>query len=197
MAAVSGPADHTARTAATAAPGAAEFRWRRVFPGDPRQLGELRRWLAALLPADPARDDVVSVAVEFATNAIKFSRSGRGGCFAVEITWRGRTVRVAVADGGGRAAPRVTDDPMGEHGRGLVMVRALSARAGVCGDHRGRLAWAEIPWTGEGAVAPRLPAGPRPVSGIPSSRPAGRPDRPCLAPGADPDPHVLEDFNHG
>jgi Histidine kinase-like ATPase domain len=162
MAAMSRSADRTARTPATTASRTPEFRWRRVFPGDERQLGELRRWLEVLLPADPARDDVVSVAVEYATNAIKFSRSGRGGWFAVEITGQGRTVRVAVADGGGRVAPHVIDDPMGEHGRGLVMVRALSARTGVCGDHRGRLVWAEIPWTGELLdhvlrPAPRLP----------------------------------------
>lgn len=47
----------------------------------------------------------------------------------------------------------------------------------------------------------RLPRGGRPapgqylaslLAGLP-----GDPDGPCLAPGADPDPHVLEDFNHG
>ncbi len=38
--------------------------WRRVFPGDERQLGVLRRWLSSLLPDCPARSDVLSVATE-------------------------------------------------------------------------------------------------------------------------------------
>jgi serine/threonine-protein kinase RsbW len=132
-----------------------ELRWRHVFPGREPELSALRRWLAALLPGCSARDDVLSVATELGTNAIKFSSSGRGGWFAVEITWRGQMVRVAVADGGGPTAPHMVDDPMGDHGRGLVMVRALAARTGVCGDERGRLVWADVPWTGEGAVAVR------------------------------------------
>jgi serine/threonine-protein kinase RsbW len=143
-----------------AAPGAVELRWRHVFPGDKRQLQVLRRWLAGLLPECAARDDVVSAAVELSTNAVQFSRSGRGGWFAVEITWSGQGVRVAVADGGAPTGPRLVDDPAGEHGRGLLMVRALSVRTGVSGDERGRLVWAEIPWTGEGAAEPgSFPAG--------------------------------------
>jgi len=130
------------------------LRWRNVFPGDERQLGTLRRWLAELLPACPARDDVVTVAVELGTNALKFATGGRGGSFAVEITWSGPVVRVAVIDGGAPTGPRLVEDPAGEHGRGLIMVRALSVRTGVVGDERGRLVWAEVPWSGEGAVVP-------------------------------------------
>ena len=33
-----------------------------------------------------------------------------------------------------------------EHGRGLRLVAALATRAGVVGDHRGRLVWAEVRW---------------------------------------------------
>ncbi len=153
-------ADHGTRPRQATVASTPDLKWRQVFPGDERQLGVLRRWLASLLPACAARDDVVSVAVELGTNAVKFSASGRGGYFTVEVTWYCRVVRIAVADGGGPAGPRLLGDPMSEHGRGLLMVRALSARTGVCGDHRGRLVWAEIPWTGEGAaVAGSFPAG--------------------------------------
>ncbi len=155
MAATNGSADQTASAPETAAASAPDCRWRQVFPGDEKQLRALRRWLAGLLPACTGRDDVVSVAVELATNAVKFSATGQGGWFAVEITWRGRTVRVAVADGGGPAEPHLIDDPQGDHGRGLLMVRALSTRTGVSGDHRGRLVWAEVPWTGDSAAALR------------------------------------------
>lgn len=72
--------------------------------------------------------------------------------FAVEVTWHGFMVRVAVADRGGKAEPQVVEDPDGEQGRGLLMVRELSVRTGVEGDHRGRTVWAEIAWDGPTAV---------------------------------------------
>jgi hypothetical protein len=106
----------------------------------------------------------------------------------MELTWQLRpvTVRVAVADGGAGTTPELTPgtDPLGpgplgldspgigplsadqlgsaqlsEHGRGLRVVRALAARTGVCGDHRGRLVWAEIQWSGEGTAEPEFPDG--------------------------------------
>lgn len=120
------------------------MRWRRLFPGEDRQLGLMRKWLAWLLPDTPARDDVVTVATELATDSLRHTASGQGGQFAVEITWNGPFVRVAVADGGGPGEPRVVDDPEAEYGRGLLLVHGLSQRTGVCGDERGRLVWADI-----------------------------------------------------
>jgi len=117
-----------------------------VFRGEERQLGVLRRWLASLLPQHPARDDVTSVATELASNALRHTASGRGGWFAVEITWHQSIVRVAVADGGGPAAPHVIGDRAAEHGRGLLLVRGLSVHTGVTGDQRGRLVWADVAW---------------------------------------------------
>jgi hypothetical protein len=152
-----------------AVPAAAETdgaRWRRVFPGDERQLGVLRRWLASVLPECPARDGIISVATELGSNALLHTASGHGGLFAVEITWSGSVVRVAVADGGSPAEPHVIDDPAAEHGRGLLLVRGLSARTGVTSDHRGRLVWADVAWDG-----PNAPAR------APSPHPSGAPTR--------------------
>jgi anti-sigma regulatory factor (Ser/Thr protein kinase) len=136
------------------------LRSRLVLPGEERQLRTVRRWLAALLSDCPARDDVTTVATELATNSIKFSASGRGGWFAVEIAWHEPVVRVTVADGGGPTEPRVIDNPSGEHGRGLLLVRGLSVRTGVCGDHRGRLVWADVRWDGPGQARQPAPGGP-------------------------------------
>ena len=151
-------------------------RWRRVFPGAEAELRRIRSWLAELLPSGPAREDVVTVATELAANAVRHTASGANGFFAVELTWQVRpvTVRVAVADSGARTTPHLEPgtDPLGpgplgigspgagslsvdqlgsdqlsEHGRGLRVVRALAERTGVCGDHRGRLVWAEIRWS--------------------------------------------------
>lgn len=132
------------------------LRWRKAFPGREGEVRAVRHWIAALLPECPARDDVMTVAVELVTNALRFTASGRGGnagWFAVEITWHNATVQVAVADGGGSPdGPVLTEHPGNtdcEHGRGLQIVRALSARTGICGDQHGRVVWADVPWVGD------------------------------------------------
>ena len=131
-------------------------RWRRVFPGRDDQVREVRRWLAGLLPGVPERDDVVVVAVELVTNAIRHTASGRGGLVMVEVTWCGPVLRVAVADDGAADGPRLAAGTGGlaECGRGLHLVRALTGSTGVSGDHRGRLVWADIAWSGARPVAP-------------------------------------------
>jgi len=118
--------------------------WRRVFPGEERQLGVLRQWLASLLPGGEARDDLILVATELASNAICHTASGQGGRFAVEITLCRSVVRIGVTDGGGAGRPRVIGDPAAERGRGLLLVRALSVRTGACRAGAGRLVWADI-----------------------------------------------------
>jgi anti-sigma regulatory factor (Ser/Thr protein kinase) len=131
--------------------------WRKVFPGQEAELRQLRRWIAGLLPEAPARDDVVMVAVELA-NAIRHTASGRNGFFAVEITQHAQptTVRIAVTDDGAPTGPQILSDsdPLSEHGRGLQVVRGLASRTGACGDQRGRLVWADVPWTGDSPAEP-------------------------------------------
>jgi anti-sigma regulatory factor (Ser/Thr protein kinase) len=130
--------------------------WRCVVPGDERELGRLRRWLAALLPECSARDDVISVATELGANAIRHTASGRGGSFTVEITWYHSALRVAVSDHGAPKPPRLINDPMGEYGRGLLLVRGLSVRTGVCGDESGRQVWADVAWDGSSGAPPAV-----------------------------------------
>jgi len=121
-----------------------------VFPGHQRELSQVRRWLSALLPECSARGDLLGVATELGSNALEHTASGReGGWFAVEVTWHQSMVLVAVADCGGPAEPRVIDDPDGERGRGLLLVRGLSVRTGWTGDRRGRLVWAQLTWPEE------------------------------------------------
>lgn len=134
------------------------YAWR-VFPGEEHALPAVRRWLTSLLPPGPATDDVLSVATELGSNAVRHTASGRGGWFAVEVAWLESALRVAVADCGGPAEPLVLEHPDGERGRGLLLVRGLSLRTGVRGDQRGRLVWADCAYS--------LPPG-RP--GTPSSR---------------------------
>jgi hypothetical protein len=137
-------------------------RWRRVFPGRDDQVREVRCWLARLLPGTPERDDVIVVAVELVTNAIRHTASGQDGLVMVEVTWCGPVLRVAIADDGAPDGPRLAAGPawLAESGRGLHLVRALAAGTGVCGDDRGRLVWADICWAGAGPAAPPLPPPP-------------------------------------
>jgi hypothetical protein len=105
----------------------------------------MREWLSTLLPPGPARHDVLSVATELGSNALRHTAS-RGSWFAVEITWHQSMVQVAVADCGGSGEPHLINDLDAEHGRGLLLVRGLSVRSGYAGDQRGRLVWAQIEW---------------------------------------------------
>jgi anti-sigma regulatory factor (Ser/Thr protein kinase) len=132
------------------------LRWRRVFPGEPEQMSQVRHWIDALFPEPTAHEDLILVAVELATNVVKYTGSGHNGWVVIEITWLGRHVQVAVADGGAPEGPRLIENPLAENGRGLLMVNELSTRFGVCGDHRGRVVWADLPWPDDepGASAP-------------------------------------------
>ena len=117
------------RTASPIEPGhvaaAGCLRWRWVFPGREDQVRELRRWLAGLLPGAPARDDVVLVAVELVTNAVRHTASGHGGLVMVEVTWYGPVVRVAVADGGAPHGPQILAGPGGRRIDGDYQVTAF------------------------------------------------------------------------
>src|ERR1700689_3169156 len=125
--------------------------WQRLFRGQQTELRQLRHWITALLPDTSARDDLISVAVELGTNAIQHTASGDGGWFTVEVACLGSVIRVAVTDEGAAAAPRLGDDPLAgggllddevdydsDCGRGMLIVQALSAASGVCGNVSGR-----------------------------------------------------------
>lgn len=142
-----GPTARLARTGRSGRPG--DGCWWRVFPGDPKQVAEMRRWIEGVLPSCPARDDVTEVASELAANAICHTLSGDDGEFGVRITREPRLAVIAVADGGGATGPRLVDDPLAERGRGLRIVYALAARVTVRGGANGRIVEASVPWPDE------------------------------------------------
>ena len=141
----------------------ARVRYQQVFPGTEKQIRELRGWLTDRLPDCATRDDVITIAAELATNAVKHTASGRGGWFTVVVSWHAAAVRIAVGDQGASSGPRLTGDhdPLAESGRGLQVVSCLAARAGVAGGRDGRVVWAELPWPYEvsGKAALGGPAG--------------------------------------
>lgn len=154
--------------------------WWRAFPGEPACLRVLRRWVEDLLLPCPERDDVIEVACELAGNAICHTRSGQGGKFGVRIEQNPGLITVTVADRGSPSGPRLVEDPLAEHGRGLRIVYALSARVTVTGGEAGRLVRAEVPWTADsqtparpaerGPVGSAGPGPPRPGRATPATR---------------------------
>src|SRR5258708_37013892 len=100
-------------------PSGPERQWR-IFRGRAPELARLRRWLVRLLPDTPARDDVVTIAVELATNAIQHTASGQGGAFTVEVRWLAEppASRAAGADAGEAGRPNGPRRPPGLGARG-------------------------------------------------------------------------------
>jgi anti-sigma regulatory factor (Ser/Thr protein kinase) len=110
-------------------------------------MGHVRKFVAELLADYPERDDITLCATELATNAIRHTASGRGGLFAIEVSWAGMTIRLAVADGGAPTGPALRQhdpDTLEEAGRGLDVVASLCDSCGTEGDHRGRVVWAQF-----------------------------------------------------
>jgi anti-sigma regulatory factor (Ser/Thr protein kinase) len=119
----------------------------RTFLGEPGQVPQARDFVRCSVPervcSAQAAEDILVCATELAANAVLHSRSGLpGGHFSVEVAICARQwVRVAVEDSGGPWAERGTSDGDTESGRGLHIVSALSAAAGIIGDASGRTAW--------------------------------------------------------
>jgi anti-sigma regulatory factor (Ser/Thr protein kinase) len=116
-----------------------------TFPGLPAAISAVRKVVADVMAGSPRADDVVLIACEYATNAIRHSPSGLpGGEFTLRIWIRTGWVRIEVIDlGTGDWMPALArfDE---ENGRGLIVVAALSEIWG----HAGGRAWAEIGWPG-------------------------------------------------
>ncbi|QVQ55056.1 ATP-binding protein [Spiractinospora alimapuensis] len=80
--------------------------------------------------------EATQIVSEFATNAIRYSRSGqRGGTFVVDLRFQATLVRIRVVDQGtGYAmAPDwgVMPDVLAESGRGLALVAGLAENYGT------------------------------------------------------------------
>jgi serine/threonine-protein kinase RsbW len=131
------------------------LQWHRAFPGTRDQVREVRRWLTALLPPSPARDEIILIASELATNTVVHTLSGKaGGLFEVDVTWKPPSVRIAVRDGGGSNQPHVIRGAQEEAQRGLHLVAEIAASWDFAEDAAGRVVWADCPWAARGGAVP-------------------------------------------
>lgn len=117
-----------------------------VLPADVRASGQARRFLAHVLAEWRVPDETVQTALllqsELVTNAVVHAESSSE--LRVQLS-EGR-LRVQVRDGGGGAQPPVVADapaadPLRVHGRGLLLVDALSSEWGAEQDATGATAW--------------------------------------------------------
>jgi two-component sensor histidine kinase len=123
-----------------------------VVPHHARGARQARHRLAAALNGSipPALlADVISVAAELVSNAVRHAEPLPGG--VLRLAWRlrtseqGRMVEVRVTDGGAAQLPRPRSASGDEaDGRGLTIVEALADRWGVDKDGLGQSVWAEL-----------------------------------------------------
>ena len=102
-----------------------------------------RRTYDMLLPAYAAiADDVVLLACELVTNAIRHSGSAT---VTIAVVALADAIRVEVADAGNSGVPRIADaGPDATGGRGLLMVDTLTGgRWGTYTGDAGRVVWCE------------------------------------------------------
>jgi anti-sigma regulatory factor (Ser/Thr protein kinase) len=159
--------DAALRESPAAPPGPSPFIawWTRQFPGRADQVLAVRQWLADLLPDCGARADVLVLASELCTNAIVHSRSGEaGGQFSVDIDWSPALTRIVIGDQGSAktppAAPRIGDvAPLGESGRGLLLVDSMADDWGTASRPNRRWVWADVSWQSRGGPLLAAPGG--------------------------------------
>ena len=130
-------------------PGTEALRYCFALPAHPEAAAAARRLAGARLQewrlAADTYDAAILVVSELITNAVVHTASERVVC---ELRCLGRRLRIAVQDQGhlpgGPRLSRTADD---EHGRGLLLVDAMSSAWGShdAGDASGRTVWAELP----------------------------------------------------
>lgn len=96
----------------------------RTFPGTPASVGETRRFVGSLFAGTPHLDDALLLISEVAANAVRHTRSGAGGTYAVTVQCRGPRLRVEVQDQGGVGTVPAPRRPSlhEEGGRGMALL---------------------------------------------------------------------------
>ncbi|MFE3598158.1 ATP-binding protein [Streptomyces sp. NPDC059096] len=138
-----------------------------TLPSEPASVPTARRYVADLLadwglPEEAATADTVRLVVsELATNAVQHT-FGQSPTFTVEVRLdREETLRVGVTDSHPRWPQRLPAAVQQDNGRGMVIIRWLTAEAGgrltvVPTDEGGKTVWIALPWTIR--TAPAAPA---------------------------------------
>ncbi|MFJ5548824.1 ATP-binding protein [Streptomyces sp. NPDC093225] len=136
-----------------------------TLPSDPASVSAARRYVADVLsewglPEDAGQADSVRLIVsELATNAVQHT-FGRSPVFTVDMRLeRDELLRIGVTDSHPRWPRRLPAAVQQDNGRGMVIIRWLTAEAGgrlsvsPTADG-GKTVWIVLPWTAAAAPAP-------------------------------------------
>ncbi|MBB1252970.1 ATP-binding protein [Streptomyces alkaliterrae] len=133
------------------------------LPSTPASVGSARRYVSETLaqwglPADSALGDAVALIVsELATNAVLHTR-GQSPEFTLRLLLeRQETLRVGVTDSHHRLPRRLPAAVQQDNGRGLAIIRALTAEFGgaltVVPAGGGKTVWISLGWPDPLALA--------------------------------------------
>ncbi|WP_423835642.1 ATP-binding protein [Streptomyces tubbatahanensis] len=153
-----GPEYARTRTPAPAQEGACqEGSWRFAAPATDASVPRLRHAVRDLLARQPTHvpdetlQGVLLILSELVTNAVRHAAL-LSPTIGVEVALGGGRLRVAVEDGHPYRPKALAAEPTGDHtgGRGLLLVKALTAEAGgVCDVEQtgagGKVIWAALP----------------------------------------------------
>ncbi|PWI42701.1 ATP-binding protein [Streptomyces sp. ICBB 8177] len=137
-----------------------------TLPSDPASVRVARDYVAGVLgqwglpERAPAADSVRLIVSELVTNAVQHT-FGRSPTFTVDLRLeRGERLRIGVTDSHPRWPQRLPAAVQQDNGRGMVIVRSLTAE---CGGRMsvtptadgGKTVWVTLPWTVESAAPDR------------------------------------------
>ncbi|MFD9035181.1 ATP-binding protein [Streptomyces sp. NPDC059567] len=137
-----------------------------TLPSDPASVSAARRYVADILTgwglaeAGDTADTVRLIVSELATNAVQHT-FGQSPTFTVDVRLeREEQLHIGVTDSHPRWPKRLPAAVQQDNGRGMVIIRFLTAEAGgrlsvTPTSEGGKTVWINLPWT---AAPNRLPA---------------------------------------
>ncbi|WP_329081248.1 ATP-binding protein [Streptomyces niveus] len=135
-----------------------------TLPSVPASVPEARRYVARVLsewglPGDAETAETVRLIIsELATNAVQHT-FGRSPTFTIDVTLeRDEQLRVGVTDSHPRWPQRLPAAVQQDNGRGMVIIRALTAEYGgrlavTPTAEGGKTVWITLPWTAGTPIA--------------------------------------------
>ncbi|MFD3945445.1 ATP-binding protein [Streptomyces sp. NPDC058579] len=142
-----------------------------TLPSDPASVSAARRYVADVLGGwglaggSDTADTVRLIVSELATNAVQHT-FGQSPTFTVDVRLeREEQLHIGVTDSHPRWPKRLPAAVQQDNGRGMVIIRILTAEAGgrlsvTPTDEGGKTVWINLPWTVSPTASPTASASP-------------------------------------
>ncbi|MBO0822198.1 MAG: ATP-binding protein [Nocardiopsaceae bacterium] len=122
-----------------------------TIPGRPEHVSSARAFITRTVSGLPGVDSDAATLLtsELVTNAIRHTRSGRGGTVGVTVIGLPDGILVEVTDQGAAGTPEVKDSGLyAAEGHGLYLVQQVAERWGYLRDPAGTTVWFHLPGAG-------------------------------------------------